>query len=120
MSQGSVITSPDEGFDDLDCGMSFSSLPSQDSGTSHTYFQQTPAFDSIYGQESSAGRSFNTDLYIDVGNNDKASPKYMTIQPAELALILKAGFDKVSTEIVTFYVRVELPGIMKLHLSFDQ
>ncbi|KAL4233777.1 Dual specificity protein phosphatase 16 [Mactra antiquata] len=63
-----------------------------DSGTSMSYFQQSSAFDNIYREDTSSGRSFQTDSYNN--NDDKTSLSYLTIQPAELALILKAGFDK--------------------------
>lgn len=117
-SLGSNVVSPDEGYDDVDSGNNFShfhlsDMPYDDAdlqltalGSSQGFteytatvnnqeYNQTTALGSRHYDESGSGSSY----YSAEGNRgsgvEESQPKgCLIIRPAELSLLLKAGFEK--------------------------
>ncbi|XP_045196398.2 uncharacterized protein LOC123551487 isoform X2 [Mercenaria mercenaria] len=109
-SFGSYMLSPDEGYDDVDSAVDsapkFSYFPSGDTAFIHSKLQHTGnwpsyceqvVFDSSPDRSSHYAESVSGSSYYTTQPDEPHvdnSAGYLTLKPAELALLLKAGLEK--------------------------
>lgn len=123
-SLGNSMVSPDEGYDDVDSGSNFSQIHLDDMPFSHSAFQlsaleysqgnteltapekcqeckQKTALGSRPYDELYSGSSCYANEVHKYSNVEDSEPKgCLTIRPGELALLLKAGLEKVCVSII--------------------